>query len=531
MHIAWLRAALVSLFAAGALWAADVAAVQSGSYTILSREGRRPLPYRAQNGQDMVALADVATTFGMTVREDVAAGGIVVTAPNGQTIVLTPGQPLASAGGRVVSLPAPPARDGRAWLVPIEFVGRAVGPVLGTRVDVRKGARLIVVGDLRVPQVSASIEGDGARARVRIDVTPSTPRSVTQEGRQLIVRFEADALDFRAPQAGGGGLVAAIRPSDAAQNLIVELGPRAGEVRTSTEPRTGGDRVVIEIAAEGTPLTPPPAETPVEPLPAEPPPLPDLTAAGGLRTIVIDPGHGGDDTGARGAGATLEKDVTLAIARRVKGAIEARLGVRVLLTRDGDRAMRVDERTSLANNNKADLFISLHANAAATTGPTGAEVFSLAREGYAAGAPAAAGTTATLPVFGGGTRSLEIIPWDTAQMQWLPESERLSRVMHAELAARVPMNPHALDKAPFRVLIGANMPAVLIETGFLTNPEQAQALAGDALQNDIAQAIVSAIVRYRDGGDAIDAPSPGGGATTASLGGGATTAPPGGGAG
>jgi len=510
MQSAWLRAALVSLVAAGAFWAAGVAAVQPASYTILSREGRRPLPYRAQNGQDMVALADVATTFGMTVREDVAAGGIVVTAPNGQTIVLTPGQPLASAGGRVVSLPAPSVRDGRAWLVPVEFVGRAVGPVLNTRIEVRKRARLIVVGDLRVPEITATVEDNGARARVQLDVTPSTPRSVTREGRQLIVRFEADALDFRAAQAGSGALVAAIRPSEAPQNLIVELGARAGEVRTTTEPREGGDRVVIEIAAEGTPLTPPPADTPVEPLPAEPPPLPDLSAAGGLRTIVIDPGHGGTDAGARGVGGALEKDVTLAIGRRVKAALEARLGVRVLLTRDGDREMRVDERTSLANNNKADLFISLHANAAATTGPTGAEVFSLAREGYAADARTAAGTAATLPVFGGGTRSLEIIPWDTAQMQWLSESERLSRVMHAELAARVPMNPHALDKAPFRVLIGANMPAVLIETGFLTNPEQAQALSGDTLQNDIAQAIVSAIVRYRDGGDATDvAPSAG----------------------
>lgn len=518
MHSAWPRAALVSLVAVGAFWAAGAAAVQPASYTILSREGRRPLPYRAQGGQDMVALADIASTFGMTVREDVAAGGIVVTAPNGQTIVLTPGEPLASAGGRVVSLPAPPARDGRAWLVPVEFVGRAVGPVLGTRIDVRKRARLIVMGDLRVPEVTATIERDGPRARVLLDVTPSTPRSVTQEGRRLIVRFEADALDFRAAPGGGGDLVAAIRPSEAPQNLIVELGARAGDVRTAAEPRAGGDRVVIEIAAEGTPLTPPPAETPVEPLPAEPPPLPDLSAAGGLRTVVIDPGHGGDDAGARGVDGTLEKDVTLAIGRRVKAAIEARLGVRVLLTRDGDRAMRVDERTSLANNNKADLFISLHANAAATTGPTGAEVFSLAREGYAAGAAAAPGMAATLPVFGGGTRPLEIIPWDTAQMQWLSESERLSRVIHAELAARVPMNPHALDKAPFRVLIGANMPAVLIEAGFLTNPEQAQALSGDALQNDIAQAIVSAIVRYRDGGDAIDA-------------GGATTAPPAGGAG
>ncbi|MDQ3168931.1 MAG: stalk domain-containing protein, partial [Acidobacteriota bacterium] len=92
---------------------------QPSAYTIVSREGRRPLPFRAQGGHDMVALADVAAAFGLTVREDVAAGGIVVTTGGGKTIVLTPGQPLASADGRVVTLPAPPARDGRAWLVPV----------------------------------------------------------------------------------------------------------------------------------------------------------------------------------------------------------------------------------------------------------------------------------------------------------------------------------------------------------------------------------------------------------------------------
>jgi N-acetylmuramoyl-L-alanine amidase len=494
------------------LAATGFSAQQPGGYTIVSREGRRPLPYRAQGGQDMVPLADVATAFGLTVREDVAAGGIVVTTGSGKTIVLTPGQNLASADGRVVSLPSPPLREGRAWLVPVEFLSRALAPAMGGRIDVRKRSRLVIVGDLRVPRVAVTVDGDGSRARVMLDISPATPRAVTQEGARLIVRLEADAIDLDAAQPSNREIVAAIRQSDAPQNLIIELGPKAGPFQLSAQPREGGERVTIDIAAPGAaPLPPaaPPTDTPAEPF--GPPPLPDLGATGGLRTIVIDPGHGGDDLGARGAAGTLEKNVTLAIAQRLKAAIEARLGVRVLLTRDGDRAMRVDERTSLANNNKADLFISVHANAAASPGPTGAEVFSLAREGYAAGAPGAAGAAASLPVFGGGSRSIEIIAWDTAQIQRLPESERFSRLVHEALAARVPMNPHALGKAPFRVLIGANMPAVLIEAGFLTNADQERALAGDALQNEIAQALVTAIERYRDGADAVTTPAPGGG--------------------
>src|SRR6202035_5398527 len=85
-------------------------------------------------------------------------------------------------------------------------------------------------------------------------------------------------------------------------------------------------------------------------------------ARSSIRTIVLDPGHGGDDTGVKGAAGILEKNVALAVARRAKGVIEGRLGIRVLLTRDEDTKPDADTRAAVANNNKADLFISLHAN-------------------------------------------------------------------------------------------------------------------------------------------------------------------------
>ena len=89
-------------------------------YTVLSREGRRPLAARTLNGQEMFAVDDLARLFGFTTREDTIAGGLTI-AVRGQTIVLSPGQELASVAGRLVSLPAPPARDGRAWFVPVDF--------------------------------------------------------------------------------------------------------------------------------------------------------------------------------------------------------------------------------------------------------------------------------------------------------------------------------------------------------------------------------------------------------------------------
>ena len=139
-----------------------------------------------------------------------------------------------------------------------------------------------------------------------------------------------------------------------------------------------------------------------------------------IRTVVIDPGHGGDDDGATGAGGTKEKDLTLQIARRLKAAIESRLGLRVLLTRDSDEDVPLDRRTALANNNKADLFLSLHANASVRPVVRGAQVLSLSLEDYPAAARRPIHAATSVPVVGGGTRNIEPVPWDLAQLPFAP---------------------------------------------------------------------------------------------------------------
>jgi N-acetylmuramoyl-L-alanine amidase len=212
---------------------------------------------------------------------------------------------------------------------------------------------------------------------------------------------------------------------------------------------------------------------------------------------VIDAGHGGDETGARGAKGTLEKDVTLAVARRLRAAIEARLGVRVLMTRDDDRTVPLDERAALANNNKADLFLSIHANASVRDALAGAEVFHLGAERYTEDAQREAESTAVaMPVFGGGTREIGVIPWDTAQAQFVERSSIFAGFVEEALRRTVPMSPRALQQAPFRVLVGANMPAALVEVGYLSNPEQERQLASGEYQGRLAQALLEAIVRF-----------------------------------
>jgi len=253
-----------------------------------------------------------------------------------------------------------------------------------------------------------------------------------------------------------------------------------------------GTRVTVNVQAAGTTTAPAP------PPPATPPEAPPLvTPRPTLQTIAIDPGHGGEDTGAKG-GDAVEKVITLEVARRVKTLIETRLGIRVLLTREDDRASPLDQRASLANNNKADLFISLHANASFVSSVSGAEVFYLAAdEEMEAARRAAQADSVTLPVLGGGTRAIDVVRWDMAQARHLDSSAAVATLLEAELRTRVPMGPRPVQRAPLRVLVGVNMPAVLVEMGYLTSTDQAKRVPSPEFQTAVTQAIYETILRFR----------------------------------
>jgi len=470
------------------------------SLTVLAREGRRALPISLVSDQEFVALDDLAAAFQLTIHEE-SLGAITVTY-KGKTIVLTPEQALASVAGRLVSLPAPPSRSGRRWLVPVEFISRALTLVYDTRLDLRKPSHLLVVGDLRVPRILVRYDSLGAAGRLTIDATPRANSTVTQEGDRILVRFDADALDTSSPLLPPQALQAAapfVRDIRIADNttIAVDPGPRFGGFRAAAQPADATARIVIDLVGTQTDTTPAP---PVQPPPAAAPPEvpPALTPpTSAIRTIAIDPGHGGEDDGVRGAQGTKEKDLALAVARRVRSVIEGRLGIRVLLTRDDDRNIPIDDRTALANNNKADLFISLHANASVRRSVAGATLF-LASFDDSDTEAARAAPGERVPTFGGGLRDIELVPWNLAQTRHVTRSAEFAAILEQQLRNRVPLSAHPVDRAPLRILESANMPAVLLEMGFLSNTEQEKQLTVDVFQAGVAQSIYDAVVRFRD---------------------------------
>jgi N-acetylmuramoyl-L-alanine amidase len=211
--------------------------------------------------------------------------------------------------------------------------------------------------------------------------------------------------------------------------------------------------------------------------------------------VVLDPGHGGDDPGARGPGETEEKTIALAVARRIRSAIETRLGVRVLLTRDEDRPVSIDDRVAYANNNKADLFLSLHVNASFRATSSGASIYvaTFSETERERGTSAAA----RLPGLGGGSREVELVAWDVAQSHHLTRSTAFARLLEAELSGQMPTTVGSTGAASMRVLESANMPAVLVELGYLSNPTDVERLTSAGSQAAIANAVVDAIARLK----------------------------------
>lgn len=474
---------------------------QTGSptLTLLGREGRRTMPIATISDQEFVALDDLASTFQLNVQESL--GAITVTY-KGRTIVLTPEQSLASVAGRLISLPAAPSKQGRRWLVPVEFISRALAPIYDSKLELRKPSRLLIIGDFRVPRLAVRYDAVGAAGRLTIDATPRAATTVSQDGDHITVRFDADALDTPAPlfqPPTPPGLVQALRVIEPS-TLVVDLVQRFGGFKSSTLSVGSTGRLVLDLAPTPTETTPAPTtgapNPPATPSPAAPPDLPALmNPVASIRTIAIDPGHGGDDDGAKGVTGIKEKDLALAVARRLRNTLEARLGVRVLLTRDDDRNVAIDERAALANNNKADIFVSLHANASTRPATSGATVYRAAFDKDTLAAETR--PPQRLPTFGGGLRDVEMVPWDLAQTRHVTQSSTFADMLVAQLKEHVPLSARAIDQAPLRVLESANMPAVLIELGYLSNPAQEKAISGDAFQNGFVQAFYDAVVRYR----------------------------------
>ena len=225
-----------------------------------------------------------------------------------------------------------------------------------------------------------------------------------------------------------------------------------------------------------------------------------LTRTLGLKVgrVVLDPGHGGKDTGSIGPTGLLEKNLVLEVALRLKTLLEERLGTDVILTRSGDQFVPLEERTAIANQQNADLFISIHANSSRSRRVAGSETFFLS---FASSSDEQEVASRENAASQRNIRELEDLLKQIALGDYHAESRQLADVVQANLhkgmrAQRPNQKNRGVKKAPFIVLIGANMPSILSEIAFISNTGDEKYLKEDRAKNNIAEALYTGVAAY-----------------------------------
>ena len=436
----------------------------------------------AASHQAYVELPRIAAT--LKARLETAPNGAqarLIT--RGRVITFTRNRARVAVNGSPLVLDAPVRVRRGVWLVPESFAEQLV-PTAGAA----PAASPAPVAGSRMPVALEELRYRSYPSFTRIVVETSGPLAYRVEAggaRESRVRLLLLA-GFPRVQEIGDGFIAEAKleraGDDAVLRVVFEGAP--GEMRAST--LADPPRLVLDFAR-----------------PEEPAPRDRKDAVAPLRLIVLDAGHGGHDTGAVGPGGLQEKDLVLDVTRRVARLLEDKLDVKVLLSRDGDHFVTLRDRTTFANRERADLFVSIHANAHREVAPTGVETYFLSSEatdGAARQVAALENSVVQLekaPGRPGRLDAVRAILWDLAQSEFQQESSRLAEVVQDSMTRSLRIPNRGVKQAGFYVLGGAAMPAILIEIGFVTNPREERRLKDPRYRDEIARAIFSGLADYK----------------------------------
>ena len=217
-------------------------------------------------------------------------------------------------------------------------------------------------------------------------------------------------------------------------------------------------------------------------------------------TIIIDPGHGGKDPGSVGYKGTKEKDIVLDVSKRLARKIQKNLRVKTILTRDEDVFIRLQDRTKFANTNEGDLFISIHVNSNESKKPYGFETYLLKPGRNQEAINVALRENSVIELEGNKFEQLtdeQLIQATIAQSGFVQYSEKFAALVQEEIDKRVQSRNRGVKQAGFYVLMGASMPNVLIELGYISNPNEEKKLNSSSYRDMLATSIYYAILEYQ----------------------------------
>jgi N-acetylmuramoyl-L-alanine amidase len=444
------------------------------------------LPTVTYEGRAYVELTRVAESL-KTKLDATAEGSQARLHANAHVVTFTRNWSRILVDGTPVVLDAPVVVRKGTWLVPESFVGQVM------------------------PRLAAAPASPPAVVTIPATAAPAV--SLDELRTRSYPSFTRLVLETTAP------VTHKVEPAGARQARIRLLGlsgaPQVesvadGFVSEARLERAGAD-ALLTVAFEGAPgelrataLADPPRLV-LDFMRPDAPARHERPAFTPLRSIVLDAGHGGHDSGAVGPGGLQEKELVLDVTKRAARLLEDRVDVKVRLSRDGDYFVPLKDRTSFANRERADLFVSIHANAHRVAASEGVEVYFLSSEATDSAARQVAAIENSVvqlekPANGKSNGRADIVKtilWDLAQSEFQAESSRLAETMLDTMTQTLHIPNRGVKQAGFYVLGGAAMPAILVEIGFVTNPREEKRLKESRYRDEIARAIVSGLVDYK----------------------------------
>src|SRR5438093_4461840 len=400
-------------------------------------------------------------------------------------LLMTKNSALVAYNDQILLLPSPILREDGRWLAPIEFLTIGLTRLTGTEFRYRPGVLRIYAENVDTPELEMNAQTLGPITRLTLRCSAPLNVELKRDDQRAVLAIDRAALDpVRERLDHRDRMVRSIAfdDSDGNAKIVLEITRDVTDMRL-----TGADNnrvYFLDLFTKREPVT---EAVPPPPLPSAPAAKPDVIAPPRkVRVVVIDPGHGGMDTGAKSS-AIAEKDFTLALARKLRGAIQTRLGTTVLLTRDSDAGLDNEARSAVANNNQANLFISLHAGYSANKLDAGSSVFVM-KENFG---EAFTTTSAT-------GRDQLFLPWYLGYRIHHQASVLAANFLQEALSKAIPGSRFTTRTAPLAVLSSATMPSLLLEIGNLNNPVNAQTLSDAGFQSRLADTIVNAVQRFSE---------------------------------
>jgi N-acetylmuramoyl-L-alanine amidase len=360
-------------------------------------------------------------------------------------------------------------------------------------------------GIRRVDQVRGQVRSAQAVRRAGgVEVLVVCESSSVKIRRLTLTDPDRIVVDFFSSNGEWERQASAQQETAARPPVSVPSGGGAAQTRVQplSGPLTQGREPSSPVKEAGQPASTPPAHGKDQPGALRDPGEPRRGEGSLPLTIVLDPGHGGHDTGAIGPSGLMEKDVVLDLAVRLRKLLQDRLGVRVLMTRSGDVFVPLPERSAIANRAKADFMISLHVNAANSRGAVGIETFYFTREPSDSDARASAQRENLVIESNGSTgkdleQLLKATLADMAVTRDMKESSSLAERILVALDKILKVDNRGVKSGPFYVLATAAMPAVLVESAFITNPKEERRLQREEYRQRIAEGLYEGVAAYK----------------------------------